>query len=187
MRLASRKARRSASALPPPPRRVPQLHDEIASFSEALRETAHEESLRDLTVARLNAVLQRVHPGAATQLFGSAHTDLRLPDGDIDVLVQAAGVDDTTLLRQLGRELRRSGVASGTLELPHAKVPIVKWRDGATRIAVDACFNNPTALDTSDLLAASTRRLPGLRPLVLVLKAQLISLRLNETHRGGLE
>ena len=72
MRLASRKARRSASALPPP-RRVPQLHDEIASFA---RRCARPRTRRaaPTTVALLNAVLQRVHPGAATQLFGSAHT-----------------------------------------------------------------------------------------------------------------
>jgi DNA polymerase sigma len=130
-------------------------------------------------------VLQTVHPGARTHVFGSSITGLRLPYGDVDLMVEAPDMDADRMLPRLARALRDASVPTSMLTLPHARVPIIKWTDRETNIKVDACINHPSGLATSALLARSAATLPELRPLVLVLKSQLLMHGLHETRTGG--
>ena len=60
----------------------------FVSFAATLRETEAEARGREATVARLEDVLNDVHPGARAHVFGSCITGLRLPYGDVDLMVE---------------------------------------------------------------------------------------------------
>ena len=176
-----------SQSVPPPQRYAPALHKELTEFSDRLRETEEEEHVRVLTLARLSGLLERIDAGNfTTHVFGSASTNLRLPNGDIDICIKSASAtDERQLLRRLGRDLRRSRITSDILVIPNAKIPIIRWVDAQTGIQVDACVNRLDGLRTSAMLAQSTAAMPALRPLVLFLKAQLQRSGLNETVNGG--
>ena len=74
------------------------------------------------------------------------------------------------------KALKASRVSARILPLPHAKVPIVKWTDRQTGTQLDACFNNVDGLVATAALARVSAAMPELRPLVLVLKSQLMML-----------
>ena len=120
-------------------------------------------------------------------MFGSCVTGLRLPHGDVDLMIEAprALKHEKRVLQRLAQALRDSDVARRVLPLPWASVPILKWTDSATRIRVDACVNRIDALKTTALLARSAAALPSLRPLALVLKSQMRMHQLHETRTGG--
>jgi DNA polymerase sigma len=182
----ARRAARNKTPLPPP-RCVPQLHQEILAFAEQLRETDEEKETRERTVARCTKVVQEVEVGARLHVFGSCATDLRLPQGDIDLMVEAPRSmnREKQLLSRLGDALKVARVSGRLLPLPHARVPILKYTDRETRVNVDACVNRIDALRSTALLARSSAALPALRPLALVLKSQMALHQLHETHSGG--
>ena len=161
------------------------LHNDIVTFSEKLRETPIEMHNRELAVARLEAVLARVDPKARIHTFGSSATGLRLPYGDVDLMIETRMIDRSVLIKRLRRSLIDANVAGKILALPKARVPIVKWVDRETGVQLDACFNHVDGLVTTAALARAASTTPELRPLVLVLKSQLIMHGLNETVNGG--
>ena len=171
----------------PPPHRVPFLHEEVLKFEQQVRETSEELQAREMALRRATSVVNYMHPNATVHVFGSCATNLRLPNGDIDLMIKLDdyGVNDRALLAKFKRALRESTTASRVLPLPHAKVPIIKWVDRETGLHLDASFNNRGALRTTELMAHSSAQLPALRPLVLFLKSQLMSHGLNETATGG--
>lgn len=190
-RIASRVAKERGAKLipPPPPRRVPELTHEIVSFANQMRETKEEVELREQTVERCKQIMHRIEPDAEMHVFGSCATGLRLPQGDVDLMIESPkstnALRGKKLLSRLGDALRDEKITRRVLELPHAKVPILKWTDTTSRVQVDACVNNVGALRTTALLARSAGTLPALRPLALVLKSQMRLHRLHETRTGG--
>lgn len=163
--------------IPLPPRMCATLHGDIAAFAQQLRETERETAAREETVARATMVLQTVCPGADVHVFGSAVTDLRLPFGDVDLMIAARGADPQRLLPDLASALRHAAVPSTILTVMNARVPIIKWTDKLTGVKVDACVNNQSGLRTSALLRDSVAALDKLRPITLVVKSQHVQRR----------
>ena len=173
---------------PPPPRRVPQLESEIIAFANHMMETPADVQKREETIARCEEVVRELAPDAQVHLFGSCVTGLRLPHGDVDLMIEAPKWlnKEKKLLFKLAEAIKKPSIARRVLPLAHAKVPILKWSDKQTRISVDACINRVDALKTTALLARSAATLPALRPLALVLKSQMRLHHLHETRTGGI-
>ena len=158
-------------------------------FEQQLRETDEEAELRMRTVQRAESVLRTLNPDAQATLFGSAVSGLRLPYGDLDMHLHVDGIKTTTecasFMRRFETALRSAKVPSTTLVLTQARVPILKWTDNSTNCKVDACVNHGHGLRTSEWVAEEARALPALRPLVLVLKSQLLLHGLHTARTGG--
>lgn len=169
----------------PPPRSVAALHLDIARFAEQLCETEDELAQRTEAVARASMVVQTVWPGARVHLFGSAVSGMRLPYGDVDIMIEAPGANGQLLLPKLARALRDAAVPSTILTILDRRVPIIKWTDKTTGMKIDGCVNNAGGLHTSTLLRHSVASLDKLRPLTLVLKSQLLMHGLHNAFTGG--
>ncbi|GAA5910828.1 hypothetical protein JCM6882_003438 [Rhodosporidiobolus microsporus] len=177
------------------------LDDEIVSFVKWSRPTVDEHNFRKQVFSLFERIVQRLWPGAEVELFGSMVTGLYLPHGDFDVVVHHDALHrlpTPQILRSLANALRTSSFAlSSSIELVStAKVPIAKFRTtsayGSYRF--DVSFNGPKgpagAQESMRLLAELEQREPGAkeraRRLIVLLKALLDSLRLNEVKHGGL-
>ena len=121
MQRALRQAGARNARIVPPPRRCPQLHEEIVRFAEQLRETEDEVLRREATVARANMVLQTVHPGSRVHIFGSVATGLRLPYGDVDLMLEVDTPNRLRVLSRVAQALRDAAVPSALLTIPHAR------------------------------------------------------------------
>ena len=186
---AAAKAAASSKGLPPPPRVVPHLTAEITDFSSQLAETDAEIRNREATVARCERVLNKIVPGANIHVFGSCVTGLRLPQGDVDLMVElpkGSRMNQKKLLFKLADGLRQGRIARKIVPLPWARVPILKWTDAKTRVNVDVCVDNIDGLKTTALIARSAVAHPPLRPLALILKSQLLLHDFGETRTGGI-
>ena len=61
-------------------------------------------------------------------------------------------------------------------------MPIVKFVDGVSGVAVDICLEETSGLESSNLARKATRTFPAYRPLVLLLK-RLLSARCERASR----
>ena len=93
---------------PPPPRCVPELTEEILCFANQMRETPADIEQRDKAISHCKKVLKRVEPGARVHMFGSCVTGLRLPHGDVDLMIEAprALKHEKRVLQRLAQTLR---------------------------------------------------------------------------------
>ncbi|OEH79262.1 pap 25a associated domain-containing protein [Cyclospora cayetanensis] len=87
-----------------------------------------------------------------------------------------------------GGHLPRKGLgafALGIEPILQARVPICKFRDAATGVAVDLSFDQPSALLTSLYVRYKLNEFAMLRPLLLLNKLLLRHWRLHEPFKGG--
>ena len=156
-----------------------RLHEEVLDFARAFRPTRAEAAMRRDLVRRVKAVVATVWPAATVRIFGSYDTDLYLPESDIDLVCIGTGVGASARAR--GKELHRLGAALGRVPwraaqlevVDKARVPIVKFVDSVSGVAVDICLEETSGLQSSNLARKATRTFPAYRPLVLLLKRWL--------------
>ena len=122
-----------------------RVHEELVDFSRAFRPTKAEAEARRDVVCRLRELVAHLWPAAQVQVFGSYETGLFLPESDIDVLCigtnAAPGRARRKALHRLGDALARAPWRVLQLEVvDSARVPIVKYVDGVSGIAVDVCL-----------------------------------------------
>ena len=67
-------------------------------------------------------------------VFGSCATGLNLPHSDIDLLVYCPAVRDMSMINKLTSQLVKAEICSSIEPIKHAKVPIIKLQDKATKI-----------------------------------------------------
>lgn len=150
--------------------------------------TPAEAASRAAAVDRLRSVVVTIWPAASVVVFGSTAAGLALPTSDVDVAVLgAASPDPPSSLRALAAGLLRAGVAADVQVIARARVPIAKYTDVASGLAVDASLDGgsggpPAAAAAARWLGA----LPALRPLLTVLKTVLHQRDLAEVYTGGL-
>ena len=140
---------------------------------------------------------------ARVELFGSWASGLQLPSSDVDLLVVGAppSASAGAALRALAERLTSSGaIDAGSLRLiDTARVPVIKAHALLPADAACLCdggvlhldislegFGHHTGAASTQLTRAFIAQLPGLQPLVLLLKAMLASHQLNSASTGGL-
>ena len=167
------------------------LHEELLDFWQAFQPTGDEEGKRRDLVRRVEEVVQSLWPSCSVHAFGSYQTGLYLPESDIDLTcldtgIRSGGKQRTSALQQLGRALRRAPWPLVNLEVvATAKVPIVKFIDGETGIAVDICVEERSGFGSSQLARKAMDSFPAYKVLVVFLKRLLNTRGLHDTFTGG--
>jgi len=182
-----------------------RLHEEILEFVSMMRPTAGEEESANLTLERIVHVIEDTFPGAEVFVFGSRATGMALPDADWDICVKNV-VSSSSSLHRLGdvssllrrrscpRFMRNSffqaiadaGFATQLQVIDKARVPIVKYIDGESALAVDISLEQDTGADSTRFVKEAMAAWPMLRPLVLILKYYLKQRGMAETYSGGI-
>ncbi|XP_022643352.1 non-canonical poly(A) RNA polymerase protein Trf4-1-like isoform X2 [Varroa destructor] len=163
---------------------VEGLTEEIEDFFKYITPTSEEHAARESIVNQLKELITAKWPEAELHVFGSFRTNLYLPTGDIDL----GSWGDIPPLFDLERFLVEQGFCErSTLRvLDKATVPLIKFRDRKTDIAVDISLNQVNCIKAADYILDSTKRFPCLSPLTMVLKQFLSERNLNEVFFGGL-
>jgi non-canonical poly(A) RNA polymerase PAPD5/7 len=187
---ASVAAKRRKSTLPMNPNL--RLHCEILDFAKLIEPTERETLGRQEVVEEVKSVCQQLWPRAygesvKVDIFGSFLTGLCLPKSDVDIVIFGAiakSGSKTAPLFSLAKELKRRGVVQYLEVIDKARVPIVKFTHKNGTHA-DVCFDQPSGPNMGRLIRSMLDNVPGLRPMILVLKYFLLQRELNETYKGG--
>ncbi|KAL1511945.1 hypothetical protein AB1Y20_005225 [Prymnesium parvum] len=169
-----------------------QLHEDLLDFYEAYRPTAKEQAMRADLVKRVDELVGLVWPGASVRVFGSYSTGLYLPESDIDLVCIGTGLQDASkfergkALHAFAAALRAAPWGHSRLEvIDKAKVPIVKFVDETSGVAVDVCIETRDGLLSASLATKANAQFPAYKVLVLVLKRFLHERGLHDTFTGG--
>lgn len=176
--------------------RASLLHEQLRRLADLAEPSAAVLKQRRAAVCRATCLVQRALGGAfvAVKVFGSATTDLSLPGSDIDLTVC---IDDDTLPEssewavregwRTPRFLRDRAFAMlsrihecaeldrvSDLEfIRAAKVPVIKFCDGPSGLAVDLSVDAADGPRSSSTVRSALDETPAVRPLVLALKTAL--------------
>jgi non-canonical poly(A) RNA polymerase PAPD5/7 len=164
----------------------PGLHQEINDFYDYMKPRPSEIRMRADVISRVKAVIHSLWPLAKVEPFGSFVTELYLPTSDIDLVV--FGRWPVIPLFTLEEALLKHDVAvEGTiLTLDKTTVPIVKFLDRKTEVAVDIGFNHESEGNAAEIIQTYIHTYPFLPKLMLVLKQFLTQRNLNEVFYGGI-
>lgn len=160
------------------------LHEEIMDFVVFMSPSEEELALRSSLIREMKTLVASLWDGATLETFGSHHTQMFLPNSDIDMVI--FGIPSGTgPLFELAGKLEQDGMVTYLEVIDKARIPIVKFVHKATNIQVDVSFNIGGGLATADLVKHYMRVYPAFRPLTLVIKYFLAQRGLNETFGGG--
>lgn len=152
-------------------------------------------------VTHISSIASACLPGASVVPFGSFASGLAVPSSDVDLVLcymaNGAWWPAADPLELLSQALASERWVQAVQYLPGARVPVIKMTCGivptgadvsAGVIHVDISLDSGAhrGVETAAFVARLCWHLPGLRPLVIVLKALLKERGLNDTYRGGL-
>ncbi|KAK3161539.1 hypothetical protein QOZ80_1BG0078380 [Eleusine coracana subsp. coracana] len=164
-----------------------QLHKEILDFCDFISPSAEEQSSRSAAVQAVSDVVKHIWPQCKVEVFGSFRTGLYLPTSDIDVVVFESRVKTPQVgLYALAKALSQQGVAKKIQVIAKARVPIVKFVERKSGIAFDISFDVDGGPQAADFIKDAVKKLPGLKPLCMILKVFLHQRELNEVYTGGI-
>ena len=169
------------------------LHEELLDFWNAFRPTRDELAARKDLLRRVEAVVRGVWPDARVETVGSYSTDLFLPESDLDVTILDSSVGSGSssaergaALEELGAALRGAAWELADLQvIATAKVPIIKFVDVETAIAVDVAMEERSGIQSSKLSLQASSKFPAYKVLVVFLKRLLNTRGLHDTFTGG--
>ncbi|KAG5460023.1 MAG: hypothetical protein BJ554DRAFT_7980 [Olpidium bornovanus] len=163
------------------------LNREIHEFLRYISPTPVEHKMRAFVVARISRAIKRIYPDAFVSVFGSYNTKLYLPTSDLDIVVLTPLPGSVQIaLKKTGQLLERAGVATNVSIVAHAKVPIIKFHEKITKFRVDVSFNSDGGINGAKIVKDFMDKYPAARPLILIVKHQLMQKQMNEVYTGGL-
>ncbi|KAI0321278.1 hypothetical protein OF83DRAFT_1081077 [Amylostereum chailletii] len=169
-----------------------RLHDEIDAYTKYILPTPAEVTARDKVIDRVEKVIMQRFRDAQVHVYGSTRTNLSLPDGDIDVVIETKYVDTPnekkSSLFQLRGRLQTDGIAATALVVPGARVPVLNMLSTPETgsFNVDISINGLDGVQTIDIVKSYLDAMPALRPLVLVIKGLLAQHGLHSAATSGL-
>ncbi|KAA1477238.1 Nucleotidyltransferase [Dentipellis sp. KUC8613] len=169
-----------------------RLHDEIVAFARYILPTQHEIRAREILVSRIRSVLTRRFRNSTVNVYGSVSTNLCLPTGDIDLVIDLPHTDTAKekgdALFQIRAALARAGLVSRIFVNTRPRVPVLTMVSSADTgaLPVDITVNGADGVQAIALVQAHLVHRPALRTLVLLLKALLERHALQSAATGGL-
>jgi hypothetical protein len=174
-----------------------ELHSEILDLCSTTLGAVEDTrvKVRIAAVERVNLIVNAAfHGSGKAYLIGSAAAGLAIGSSDLDLTVLGSGRLLKTSrtshnLYLLAGLLQQRGLAQsgGTLQvIERAKVPIVKFVERESGLAVDISVQQPDGLHSTAWMRAQLVGCPLLRPIVIVLKIFLANQQLNDPAVGGL-
>lgn len=137
-----------------------ELSAQIADWAATqIREHGAESAVRSAVCEALADCLRRVWPEARVVPFGSAVNGFGGRGSDLDVVIEvdsAAAKDAPAFLAQAAQLAAGAGFEVVELVIS-ARVPVLKLRDKASGLCVDAALNNRNAIRNTALLRAYSR------------------------------
>jgi non-canonical poly(A) RNA polymerase PAPD5/7 len=133
--------------------------------------------------------------------FGSYPAGLYLPTADMDLVYTSQRhynggppvfdpqYDKPALKKTLykaSNRLQKVGIADKVNVIIHAKVPIIKFNDRVTKLAVDISFENLSGVQAQATFQKWKEQYPDMIYMVALVKQLLVMRGLNEVHTGGL-
>ncbi|KAK7744387.1 hypothetical protein SLS62_010177 [Diatrype stigma] len=178
------------------PSMATRLHKEIIDFYEYVRPRDFEERVRQDLVENLRTIIKKKWPDADLYPFGSFMSGLYLPTADMDIAICSYRFVETgrpvysakSNLFALRAWLTSHRVAyRNEIELiTRAKVPLVKYADGATALKVDISIEKLDGHNAIQTFLDWKTKYPAMPILVSVIKHFLLMRGLNEPVNGGI-
>lgn len=150
------------------------LHFELEELLRAVQLSDAEVYLRLSTAARFQIASAVALPGSACFFFGSLKTDLTIPGSDLDAAIRlpadfegdAGGGEESVqgasrtevALRLCALAVQRLGVGFGTELVLSARVPILKYVDQKTGVAVDVSIVQRSTVLTTRFIQRKVER-----------------------------
>lgn len=163
-----------------------RLSSEIVSFVRYIELSNYEIQARNDVVHRIERVVKSLWPLADLKVFGSFASNLSLPTSDIDILITHNTRDIISMIHILGSSLEKDGSFGHIEKITRARVPLIKFRDLATGVSIDASFNSSNGPRNTEIVKRFIQEYPASRPLTIVIKHFLYHNCLNEPYYGGL-
>jgi len=162
------------------------LHEEIKYFVNYISPTREEILMRENVIKKISAIVKSLWHSAEIEVFGSFSTQLFLPYSDIDLVISGVKLFDLSALFKLRDEIHKQKATTNLQLIANAKVPIIKLTDSYCGCTVDISFNVPNGPENTKIIQKYLKKIPVLRPVILVLKYFLQQRALNETYSGGI-
>lgn len=167
------------------PQRISDLEASLLRIVPQLPPDAEGMKQRERLVGRLTSTLERHVRGSRVHAFGSAQTGLVLREGDVDLCLIVQDARPRSLLRHLANVLESEDYVD-IVTLGNAKVPIVKFKEKRTGLAVDVSINNALALRNTTLIRSYVDLDSRVRDLCLVVKHWALHRGLADAFGGTL-
>ncbi|KAF9092773.1 Non-canonical poly(A) RNA polymerase papd5 [Mortierella sp. AM989] len=161
------------------------LNNEAKDFVTYLSPTREEHQARTFVYERVRKAVEKLWRGAVVKLFGSFETQLYLPTSDLDIVVFRTESFTKHDLYSLKSHLEYARIGEDFEVVTHAKVPLVKFKETISNIAVDISFNVANGVEGAALTKRYMDDTPGLRSLTMLVKHFLKLRRCNEPFHGG--
>ncbi|KAH7070210.1 hypothetical protein FB567DRAFT_612987 [Paraphoma chrysanthemicola] len=182
------------------------LHNEILDFYDFVSPQPYEHNARHSLVQRVSSALSGrgwFPNGESGRIlsFGSYPAGLYLPGSDMDLVYTSdrhfnggpplftTDSDRSKVksaLYKASRKLQQVGMALRPIVIANAKVPIIKFQDRVTLLAVDISFENLSGVQAQATFKEWKQQYPDMVYLVALVKQLLVMRDLNEVHSGGL-
>ena len=168
------------------------LHEEIVALCRAASENdAARVEARVAALGRIQKIFGKAfHGSGRAHLIGSAATGLALGSSDLDltILGTKSKQRESHLYMLAGLLQQHDLVERGGRPqvIGCAKVPIVKFVERGSGLAVDISMLQTDGLQSTAWMRAQLSAHPALRPLLIVLKLFLANHQLNDASVGGI-
>ena len=146
-----------------------KLNDDVNEMLRKQLEDNKWDRSREQLFTFMKQILEGRFPGTKLNKFGSSVTGLALAQGDLDLCLQIPAAMPHKLFTKIGKLLRKHDFVD-VVQIPHAKVPIIKCRDAKTGIPLDISVNNTLALHNTQLLKTYSMQDPRVSQTILAIK-----------------
>ncbi|EAR96991.3 nucleotidyltransferase domain protein (macronuclear) [Tetrahymena thermophila SB210] len=174
---------------------IPHLNEEIREFEREVNEyNKRMEPTFDELIKKVEDIIKQQYPNIKLNKYGSYATKLCLPWSDIDIVVDASGVNDSanqSFLKTIeSLLLAHSDLVQEIFNVSNTSVPVLKvtctQKYDYKKLDITILEGKHNGIKCVDLVNNYINAYQHLKPLVLVLKQFLHSLEMNDTYKGGL-
>ncbi|KAG0052366.1 hypothetical protein BGZ83_002705 [Gryganskiella cystojenkinii] len=164
-----------------------RLTEELKDFVRCIGPTEEEHAVRNFAFRLIEKTIKEVWPSCTVHMYGSYRTKMYLPTSDMDMVVHR----DTTItlddMRYLATHLEQLNLGPERIRfIEGAKVPLLKFHERNSRLAIDISFNHSDGIHSGDTANKHLDETPGVRPLMFILKQFLMIHRCNNPAKGGI-
>ncbi len=159
------------------------FEEQLLEFVEYIKPTERDNSSRLKAITHIQDILT-----LKLYTFGSFSNKLYLPHSDLDLFILAekpSKRQQVEILRGVNKELQRKRIMLDPLFLPHARIPLLKFKDKHFKFDVDLSVQTIDILDTQVLVSEYLESFPDLKNLVLIIKHFLFIHKLNCNATNG--
>ncbi|KAF9916939.1 hypothetical protein BX616_002379 [Lobosporangium transversale] len=125
------------------------LTQELKDFVEYISPTREEHQVRKYVYLIIQQTVKRLWKDVEVVVFGSYETRLYLPSSDMDIVLLRDQDFQKNDFYKLASYLRSNGVATDISVIAKARVPIIKFKESISGIAVDVSFNAVSGIDSA--------------------------------------